>query len=175
MLTSAFELGEELVKKRIEYKLHQPLWSKFDLNGINLEHSNWTTIKFLNNDSTDFSDQIGELPNDSGGLYLFCIRCQVIPGITNYPVYVGRAQLSEGQNLRKRCREYFTKWARNNERPLITKMINYWGNELYLSFMEVEENEDIIDFENKLIKSLLLPFNNDIPDKEIRQSVKAFP
>lgn len=174
MITSAFELGEEINNRTLPFKLHNELWCKYDLTSLDLSFDNWTTIKFLNNEGTDFSEEINILPNNKGGLYLFTIKCPVINKLTNYPVYIGRAQITENQNLRKRVREYFTKYARNDERPLITKMIHYWGKELYLSFFELEDNPNIIDYEKKLINSLLLPFNTEIPDIEIRQAVSAF-
>lgn len=175
MLNSAFALGEKMELRNVCYRLYPPLWIKYDLPEIDLDISNWITIKYLNEDATELNHDLLKVPNNKGGLYLFSIRCNIIPGISSYPVYVGRAQLTKGQNLRKRTREYYTKFAREDERPLITKMIEYWGNELHLSFIEVEDNDDLIDFEKRLINSLLLPFNNQIPDVEIRQGINAFP
>ena len=174
MIDSAFNLGEELTLKTLKFKLQQSLWVKYDLGAFDLQLANWTTIKYLNHDGTGFNPDIDILPNDKGGLYMFSIYCPVIPGRTEFPVYIGRAQLTEKQNLRKRCREYFTKFSRDDERPKITKMFNYWAKELYLSFIPLDQNAEIIDFEKKLINSLLLPFNDEIPDQEIRQAVVAF-
>ncbi len=174
MITTAFDLGEEILKKTLPYKLHQDLWNKYDFDPLDLDFQNWTTIKYLNEDGSDFSNEINEIPNNRGGLYLFTIKCDIINSLTIYPVYIGRAQFTENQNLRKRCREYFTKYLRTDERPLITKMLKYWGKELYLSFIEIEENIEIVDLEKKIINSLLLPFNSEIPDIEIRQAVSAF-
>ncbi|TLD41181.1 MAG: hypothetical protein JETT_2563 [Candidatus Jettenia ecosi] len=174
MLNSAFHLGEEIKLKTVQYRLHQNLWKRYDLSTLDLSFSNWITIKYLNDEGTDFNNDIDLLPSNRGGLYMFSIRCPIIPGITEFPVYIGRALLTEGQNLRKRCREYFTKYSRSNERPKITILFNYWSKDLYLSFMKLEENNDIIDYEKKLINSLLLPFNDEIPEKEVRQAVKAF-
>ncbi|WP_430410859.1 hypothetical protein [Kordia sp.] len=174
MITSAFQLGEEILSKTLPYKLHQDLWRKYDFSPLDLNYENWTTIKYLNNDCSSFSDEINTVPNNCGGLYLFTIKCSVINKLTEYPVYIGRAQYTANQNLRKRCREYFTKYLRSDERPLITKMLKYWGNELYLSFITIDENIEIVDLEKKIINSLLLPFNSEIPDVEIRQAVAAF-
>lgn len=174
MIDSAFNLGEEIKLKTLDFKLQQTLWLKYDLSAVNLSFANWTTIKYLNNDGTEFHEDIKLLPNDMGGLYMFSISCPVIPGRTEFPVYIGRAQITEDQNLRKRCREYFTKFLRNDERPKITRMFRYWAKELYLSFLPLDQNHEIIDFEKKLINSLLLPFNDEIPEKEIRQAIKAF-
>jgi len=175
MLTEAFDLGEQLKLKEVYYKLHQPVWHKHDFSGIDLSLSKWTTIKYLNDDGNDFHQEINQLPNDRGGIYMFSIKCPIIPGMTDFPAYIGRAKMTEYQNLRKRCREYFTKWYRNDERPLITKLIKYWGSDLYLSFIELGENDEIQEYEDKLVRSLLLPFNADRHDVKINQAIQAFP
>jgi len=175
MLNSAFERGENLKLKAITYRLDPYLWSKYAISSIDLSKANWKTIKYLNDNGDGFGPEIGTLPNDQGGIYLFSIYCPVILGYTEFPAYIGRAQSTQNQNLRKRCREYLTKFSRNDERPLITKMIKYWGKYLYLSYFVIEQNVDTIDCEKNLINSLLLPFNDEIPDIEIRQAIKAFP
>lgn len=174
MTNPAFELAVELKLRTIDYRLAQSLWSRHDLSDVNLQFSEWQTFKYLNDTGDGFNKDIDLLPNDSGGLYMFHIKCPIMPGITEFPVYIGRAQLTEGQNLRKRCKEYFQKYALTNERPKITRMLTYWKNELYLSFLKVPDNPSIIDYEKRLINTLLLPFNDEIPDIEIRQAVKAF-
>jgi len=174
MIASAFDLGEEINLKTLPYKLHQDLWVRYDLSAIDLSFENWQTIKYLNSDGTDFSSDIETVPNDRGGLYMFFIRCPILRGMTDFSIYIGRAQLTENQNLRKRCKEYFSKYRLSNERPKITKMFKYWSVELYLSFMPFEDNDTLIDFEKKLINALLLPMNDEIPDQEIKQAVRAF-
>jgi hypothetical protein len=174
MLRSAFDLGEEMKLRTLEYITHPDLWDKFIIPAIDLSFVNWTSIKYLNDDATAFNDDISQVPNDTGGLYLFYIKCSIITGITEYPCYIGRAQLTEKQNLRKRVREYFTHYARDDERPKITKMINYWGKQLYLAFLPLPNNAFVVDFEKGLINSLLLPMNDKIPDQEISQGISAF-
>lgn len=174
MLGSAFDLGEEIRLRTINFKLYGPMWARYDLSALDLNFTNWSTIKYLNDDGTEFHRDIELLPNDKGGLYMFSINCPVIPGRTEFPAYIGRAKITEGQNLRKRCREYLTKFSREDERPKITTLFKYWSKELWLSFMPLEDNDLIVDYEKKLINSLLLPFNDEIPDIEIRAAVKAF-
>lgn len=174
MLRSAFPLAEEIELRTVEFVLHPVLWQKYDLSAIDLDLSNWTTIRYLNDAGTGFHPDVETLPNDTGGLYLFSINCPVIKGRTEFPAYIGRAQFTPNQNLRKRCRTYFTKYSRDDERPLITKMFRYWAENLLLSYMTFDDNDDIKDFEKKLINSLLLPFNDEIPDTEIGQAVSAF-
>ncbi len=174
MLPSAFEWGESLKLRDVVYYLFPDQWDTCDLSGIDLSFANWTTIKYLNNNGDGFNDETSTIPNDAGGLYMFSIKCPVIEGFTDFPVYIGRAQLSKSQNLKKRCREYFTKFKKEDERPLITRMFQYWSKELHLSFMVLHGNEGIIDSEARLINSLKLPFNSEIPDKVTKQGVKAF-
>ena len=174
MLKSAFELGEHLKLREINYFISPLLWKKWDIDSLDLEFKNWEVVKYLNAAGDDFSDELTKVPNNKGGLYLFFVKCPTITGLTEYPFYIGRAQLTSGQNLRKRVREYFTKFAREDERPKITKMINYWGKDLYLAFFKLDDNSEIIDLEKKIINSLLLPMNDEIPDTEIKQATKAF-
>ena len=174
MISSAFDLGEQIELRTLPYMLHRTLWLKYNLSDIDLSFHNWTTVKYLNDDGTAFHADVNTIPNREGGLYMFFIKCPVIKGITEFPCYVGRAQLTEGQNLRKRCKEYFSKYISDNERPKITKMFNYWSKDLFLSYFVLDDNATTVDYEKKLINSLLLPMNDHIPEKDIRQAVKAF-
>jgi len=175
MNQSAFDLGEEIEVRKLEFKLHIGLWNRFNYAGkVDLSISNWKHFKYLTKNNNSLSSKMSQVPNNSGGLYLFAIRCEILPGMTEFPVYIGRAQHSGAQNLRKRCREYFNKYANDAERPKITRMFKYWKENLYLYFIPLPTNQDIINYEKDLINSLLLPFNDEIPDQQIRQSVKAF-
>jgi hypothetical protein len=174
MLNSAFDLGEEIELRTLGYRIHQGLWSKYDLSAIDLRFENWSKIKYLTDDGSEFHPDIELVPNDAGGIYLFYIPCPIIKGLTDYPFYIGRAQFTEHQNLRKRCREYFNHYRNNEERGKITRMMRYWGKELHLAFKVIDDNPDIRDYEKRLINSLLLPMNDQIPDTEIRQAIQAF-
>lgn len=171
---NAFSLGEELELRKVEYKLHGELWKKFTVVNIDLNFENWTKFKYLNESADDFDNSINIVPNDKGGLYMFYVKCQIITGITEYPLYVGRAQITEHQNLRKRVKEYFQKYSKNNERPKLTRMFNYWKKDLHLAYYPLDNNEDVIKIENQFINSLLLPMNTEIPDTEVKQAIKAF-
>ena len=174
MLSSAFDLGEQMTLRLLSYTLYPPLWQKYALPNVDLSFSKWNSIKYLNDNGNDFNADINTVPNNTGGLYLFYIKCNIMPGITEFPFYIGRAQYTDGQNIRKRVKEYFSKFSKDDERPKITKMFKYWGENLYLAYLTLNDNDDVKDFEKKLINSLLLPMNDEIPDIEIRQAVKAF-
>ena len=174
MLGAAFDLGEEVHLRKLSYVIHSKIWNKFPIIARDISFKNWNSIKYLNSDGSDYSDDIELVPNNIGGLYLFYVRCPLIVGITEFPFYIGRAQLTNGQNLRKRVKEYFSHFKSDTERPKLTKMFKYWGSELYLAFIPLDDNDDIIDIERVLVNSLLLPMNDLIPEKEIKQAVKAF-
>jgi len=175
MTDEAFEFGEQSSLRDVNYRLFPPLWSRYDLSEINLQLENWYSIKYLNNETNDYHEDVNLIPNNSGGLYLFWIKCQILPGITEFPFYIGRAQLTKGQNLRKRIKEYFSASKKRSCRSKIKKMFKYWAGDLFVSYIEVEDNLDSVDYEKKLINSLLLPFNSKIPDTEIGQTIQAFP
>lgn len=176
MLNSAFELGEHIKLREVTYSVSSKLWGRFLVANEELDISfkHWTSVKYLNDEADGFSKEVANIPNDKGGLYLFYARCPIIPGITEFPFYIGRAQLTANQNLRKRIKEYFLKYARQNDRPKIKRMLRYWGEDLYVAYLPIESNKEIITSESLLINSLLLPMNDQIPDKEIRDGVKAF-
>lgn len=174
MNSSAFELGEQLNNQTVKYFLHKPLWDRFNFPQLNLQFANWQKIKYLNANADDFDAAINTVPSNSGGLYLFYVKCEIISGITEYPFYIGRAQFTDHQNLRKRVKEYFQHFSRNDERPKITRMFKYWAKDLHLAYFVLNNNADIVDLEKQLINFLLLPMNDEIPDKEIKQAIKAF-
>lgn len=174
MIEAAFDLGEKMNNRTVRYILHEPLWNKFNYPAIDLNFSNWISIKYLNDDSSDFHIDINKIPNNKGGLYLFFVKCPIISGITEYPLYIGRAQLTDKQNLRKRVKEYFQHFAKDSERPKITKMIKYWGASLHVAFYIVDDNKDIVNLEKDIINSTLFALNDQIPDVEISEAIKAF-
>lgn len=174
MLGSAFQLGEELKLREVPFKLHKTLWDKFNFPHLDLKFEHWSKMKYLNNNSNGFNTLINNIPKNKGGLYIFYIKCEIITGLTEYPLYIGRAQLTKNQNLRKRVKEYFQKYSRNDERPKITRMFKYWANELHIAYYPLDNNANIINLEKLIINSLLLPMNDEIPDIEIRQATQAF-
>lgn len=175
MLNSAFDLGEHINLRKVTYTVSSLVWKKYVVPGIDISFSRWASIKYLNESGDDYHDDILKVPNDKGGIYLFYAKCPIIPGITEYPFYIGRAKLTEKQNLRKRVKEYYSQYKREVDRPKIKFMFKYWAEELHLAFLPLNENEQIVDLEKTLINSLLLPMNDQIPDKEIRDAIKAFP
>lgn len=176
MNSSAFNLGEDLNKKIVEFSLSRETWFKFELPdlGVDISFPKWQSIKYLNHNGNALNDDTNNIPNDSGGLYLFYVNCQILPIMTCFPFYIGRAKHTENQNLRKRIKSYHQNYINSTERPKITRMLNYWKEDLFVAYITINSNEHIDQLEEYLINSLVLPMNDVIPDIEIRQAIKAF-
>lgn len=109
---------------------HNP--NRWRNNIINTENpirnvDNWSDeIKYLNESNDDLSDDIKNLPNDTGGIYVFYIKGLNLSFIENYILYIGRCQFTETQHIRKRAREYY-----KDTRDLIVEMFSRWKEHLY--------------------------------------------
>lgn len=172
---NAFDFGEQLHSEKIEYILSIKLRQRFNIpEGIDLDLRQWTSIKYLNNNGNDLNAEVNIIPNNTGGLYLFYMPCSILPQLTSFPLYIGRAQKTKNQNLRKRIKEYFQHYSNGIERPKIYRMLRKWGIALNVAYLALDDNNNTIELERQLINSLLLPMNDQIPDKKIREAVKAF-
>lgn len=141
-----------------------------------LEETRWSKlIKYLDKDNNDISPEINSIPNNKGGVYIFFIVGPTLPFIERYIAYIGRAQFTSYQNIRKRVKEYLHESNRVNGRPKIAELFKHWKNYLYLMYFESVDNEQIVQLEGCLIHSILPPFNDDIPYKiKIKTPQKAF-
>ena len=71
-----------------------------------LDINNWTSeYKFYDeNGSPNLNNQ---LPDDMGGIYIFYLKGICLPFFENYILYIGKAEITNGQNIRKRVKEYY--------------------------------------------------------------------
>jgi hypothetical protein len=169
-----FVLGGDVNQHQIEFKICPTLWVDGDFIEKIITTKDIKEIKYLNDSGTSFCEDIQTLPQN-GGIYFFVIKSITLPQLANYLVYIGRAQKTENQNLRIRCKKYWQNYSRDDERPKIARMIKQYGQYLYLRYIDLgKDNDLIIDLEAKLINNLLPPFNDEIPSKKIREAVKAF-
>ncbi|WP_339295636.1 hypothetical protein MKY82_05150 [Paenibacillus sp. FSL W7-1279] len=162
------DLVHKIRNTSVSFRLCPDLWHSEDFD--------WSQVvfhekKFLNTDGSAMHDHMNELPITAGGIYFFYIRPGILPN-TEYLVYIGRAQFTNSQNLKKRCRSYFQKYPK--ERPKINTMIREWGPYLYIKYIEMTDNDTIMSLEKKLINALVPPFNDEIPNKTIKRAVDAF-
>lgn len=164
-------VGPNIAVSKLDFILNVDFWSDFDRDLLNLHEQDWKEVKFLNDTGEEMSPEMNDLPSDQGGIYFFYIKSNVIPG-NAYLVYIGRAFCTDSQNIKKRCRSYFQKYLK--ERPKIRRMIRTWGKHLHLKYICLNDNELIGKLEAELINTILPPLNDSIPDKIIRDAVKAF-
>ncbi len=141
-----------------------------DTNPIS-DENNWSKeIKYYNGDK--ISDDINNLPTNTGGIYMFYLKGINIPFIEKYIVYIGRCLFNKDiQYIRKRAREYDSDTTRTE----IVRMKKYWKDYLYYRYFPETDNDQIARDEVLLIRAIRPPFNSEIPDKlEVQTSINAF-
>lgn len=143
-------------------------WDNIDLEireKINVE---WKEVKFYNDDG-DPTEDINTIPNDKGGIYVFVLKPNIIPDAHFYIMYIGRAKKTINQNLRKRCKEYYSE-----DRPKVFRLIRYWRKYIYIRYLPLDDNDTIDRIEAELINTILPPCNDKIPNKMIQRTINAF-
>lgn len=169
-----FELGKQIKCSNIEFTICPNLWNDFEFIAQNIDIEKIEEIKYLNDDGKTFNDEIEKLPN-SGGVYFFIIKSLVLTEMVQYLVYVGRAKKTENHNLKIRCKKYLNNYNNEAERPKVSRMLKDYGKHLYLKYIDLGDNNKLIDeLEAKIINNLLPPFNSRVPDKKIQKAVSAF-
>ena len=133
--------------------------------------NNWSDeIKYLNDSNDDISDRINQLPDNTGGIYMFFIKGVNLAFVENYIVYIGRCKYTQHQNIKKRAKEYFSE-----DRSQIVRLFKHWKQNLYYRYYPETNNELIDNLEIKLIRAILPPMNEKIPDRiEVQETVPAF-
>ncbi len=133
-------------------------------------------IKYLNADNTDVSDEIRKVPDNAGGIYIFYIKGLNLSFIENHILYVGRSRYTEDHNIRARAMSYFYKFKSKTEtRSKIKKMFRLWPNHLYYRYYPSTDNSFIDKTEEVLIRAILPPMNEKIPNKvNIQPKIPAF-
>ena len=168
-------LSDKIKVNEVQFYLCPELWTAYNFSDFSLPADNWKEVKFLNDDGTGLSDAMQELPDDSGGIYIFIIKATIIESISEYLVYIGRAKYTTSHNLNVRCRKYFYEYFDAiRGRPKVTRMVHKWGNYLYIKYTSITNNEQIERLEAELINALLPPFNHEIPEKKYKRAIRAF-
>ena len=152
---------------------HNPThWIENKIDNTNpiANEANWSKeIKYYNGNSV--SDEINQLPTDTGGIYMFYLKGINLPFIEKYIVYIGRCHYKDGsQYIRKRAKEYDS-----DDRAEIQRMKKYWRDYLFYQYYPATNNEQIDIDEIALIRAIRPPFNSEIPEKkEIQPTTSAF-
>lgn len=155
---------------KLEFELDIDKWNTMDPDVLNIVSTGWESIKYLKSDGTSLSDEISELPNDSGGIYIFVLQPDKIPSLHRYIMYIGRARRRNNTfSLRTRCREYI-----KDTRPQIAYMVATWGKDLYLYYLPLDGDDVIEKVERELIRVVIPPCNDKIPDYDLLPESPAF-
>lgn len=168
------DLIRDLRVNKISVELSENLWEQFDSNLYKIVHvADWKTFKYID-EFGNLSDWISHVSCDTGGIYLFYVSPEIIPERQRVLLYVGRAQKSKTQNLRKRITEYYKYYESDQwDRPKIKQMFRCWSKYLYCSYLEIDDNDLVIRLEAEIINRLLPPCNAAIPNQDISVAVRA--
>jgi len=168
----AFEKHDYLSPRRIPIQLAIPTITEPEglAVGFNLDGLTWNEAKFLTDDGSALHTDMNNIPKNTGGIYIFQLKSDILPNQIRYPLYIGRAQYNgSSYSLRSRCRTYIS-----DERLGIQKMIKYWGPHLYISYTTLASNDEINDIEKWLIGTILPAINSRIDNISIKAAVSMF-
>lgn len=129
--------------------------------------SEWKEMKFLNDSGDAINEKISDVPNHSGGVYMFVLHPDLVPEVHRYILYVGRALNTDSQNLRKRFREYV-----KDKRTDVIFMRETWGKDLYIRYLPLQDNEVITKLEKELYTAIRPPCNSQY-DGELTGAMSA--
>ena len=77
---------------RQQFILAPELWRVFDISDLqDVDFDKWKTIKLLDDSGNRFSNAVDLVPQDVGGIYIYCIQPSVLPICGSYVMYVGLA------------------------------------------------------------------------------------
>ena len=157
------------------YTMSPELWGKFnieDLTGI--DFSEWKRIKLIN--SGAFSEELSQIPNSSGGIYIYCIEPEVVPGVGCYIMYIGKATKTPSENLRVRVRSYSNELGKYYKRARLHRLFTKWGEYVYVHYLAVDASREIITaLEDRLIGAFgKPPCNAEVRVSSVKEAVRAF-
>ena len=167
------DLIRQFKDKQFPIVLPSDLWKSVDATVLKIVQSTeWVTFKYLD-EHHELSTEISKISTSKGGIYIFYISPEIIKEKQRILAYIGRAQYTDYQNLRKRIREYYKYLPPDFSRPKVNTMMREWSDYLYCSYIELDNNETIESIERELISKLIPPFNDDIPNHEIAYAATA--
>jgi len=123
-----YDFAEKIKLHEVEFELVPELWERFRCDGIDLNCITWNETKFLSDDGRTLNEGMNLLPNDKGGIYIFYVKCGILPNISNYLMYIGKADITERNSLRVRCKKYFGEYKSKEGRPKIQRLVQCFIN-----------------------------------------------
>lgn len=169
-MNKIIDMCSEIQTHNLKFVLNpNEVWDTFDVKYKEItEQGDWHEVKFLNDDASALNDEVKKIPNNCGGIYIFILKGSIVPQSHLYILYIGRAQNTANQNLRKRIKCYIS-----DDRPKIVKMRETWGKYIYVKYLPLEDNSIINGLESELIRLIIPPCNDVYSPKVTHQAMKA--
>lgn len=159
-IVDIFRRNKELT---IPFELNIDQWQTMDDEVKKIVSGEWKNVKFLNEEGDALNEAINTVPDDTGGIYIFVLRPELIPNLHLYVMYIGRARRANNFSLRKRCKSYI-----KDPRPLVATMVELWGKALYFYYLPLEDDNLIEKVERELNRVIKAPCNSQYPDEYVR-------
>ena len=157
------------------FTLSPELWMKFDISDlVQVDFAKWDSIKLIENG--EFSKELSKIPNQVGGIYVYCIEPHIIPDAGIYVMYIGKATKTYSENLRKRIRSYQSHLSDKESRPRLHNLFSEWGEYVYVHYLPIDSSAEVITaLEDRLIAAYgKPPCNSEIRVKSVKNAVRAF-
>ncbi|MCM1213827.1 MAG: hypothetical protein NC331_01005 [Lachnospiraceae bacterium] len=130
-------------------------------------------IKYFGNNSNMLSSEVNDLPDDSGGVYIYSIENGIVPSLGSYIMYVGRARKTKSENLRARAKSHYSQYKRHEENERLERLFDSWDQYVYFSYLPINGNNLIDLVEEQLITALTPPCNKEYPAPKVRRKLNA--
>ncbi len=147
---------------KLEFELDLEKWNDIDPKIEAVVQGNWESVKFLNDQGDALNQDMDNIPDNQGGIYMFLLKPNIIPNKHIYILYIGRARRKMEYSLRKRCKTYLT-----DSRQMIAYMREVWGRDLYIDYLPLNDDELIEQVERELLRVIIPPCNTQIPEYNI--------
>ena len=157
-----------------EFCFSTELWEHYLVEKHSIDLSKLIKIPYFAGDSTKLSKEVGLIPDDKGGVYLYVLENPMVPGSGRHIMYVGRARKTDTENLRARAKSHFAQYKRAEENSRLERLYDNWAPYVYFLYIPLDSNDEIDQAEDELIVTLTPPCNLKYPSVKIRKKLSAF-
>ncbi len=86
-MDEVFDMCSEIQTHNLTFVLNpDEIWTTFNSKFKEItEKGDWHEVKFLNDDASDLNNDIKNVPNNCGGIYIFILKGNIIP---NSHIYI---------------------------------------------------------------------------------------
>ena len=83
----------------LSFELNIDQWESMDEEVKDIVSGEWENIKFLNDEGNALNEAVATVPDDVGGIYIFVLRPDLIPGLHLYIMYIAMMREIWGKEL----------------------------------------------------------------------------